>query len=110
MSVYRSSDNGESWKPYRSSSINDVFDINDENLNFFKKLKFPILIRNFRHFAEDCASSFPDVEATPNQDTIDQVVCDDSYGKKVPTTNGELVLKVQFCLVIIYNQACVKRP
>lgn len=49
-----------------------------------------------RHFAEDCASSFPDVEATPNQETIDQVVCDDSYGKKVPTTNGELVLKVIF--------------
>ena len=91
MSVYRSSDNGASWKPYRSSSKS--FLKSRKRFSNWESIDFEL---ENRHFAEDCASSFPDVEATPNQDTIDQVVCDDSYGKKVPTTNGELVLKVIF--------------
>ena len=47
----------------------------------------------YRYFAEDC-SQFPDIELGPIPSTIDEVICDDSYNKKVPSTKGEIVLKV----------------
>lgn len=47
----------------------------------------------YRYFAEDC-SQFPDVELGPIPTRIDEVICDDSYNKKVPSTKGEIVLKV----------------
>ena len=62
MVVQRSSDNGQTWKPYR-------------------------------YFAEDC-TQFPNVELGPIPSSIDEVICDDSYNKKVPSTKGEIVLKV----------------
>ena len=62
MVVQRSSDWGQTWKPYR-------------------------------YFAEDC-SQFPNIELGPIPSTIDEVICDDSYNKKVPSTKGEIVLKV----------------
>jgi len=66
MVVKRSSDWGATWKPYR-------------------------------YFAEDCSpfiEANPDIAPGPIPNRIDQIICDQSYNKKVPSQRGEIVLKV----------------
>ncbi|XP_048867721.1 laminin subunit beta-4 [Brienomyrus brachyistius] len=46
----------------------------------------------FRYFAQDCASSFPDIP-TEAAMTVSDVICESRYSGAEPSTGGEVVLK-----------------
>ena len=105
MVVKRSSDYGKTWKPYRyfaedcTPFMEANPDIGTESffvlMSYFFERSTDLFFSQIWH-----APRLPDIVNTrtkapgPVPDRIDQIICDHTYNKKVPSQDGEIVLKV----------------